>query len=85
MAYWLIRSSDFKFSVMHRAGTRGRAADALSRVNTGRIGTFDLRDKDDGPEMMLPFVKQRGGKITYDRDGDSDLSCICKQCDDIVK
>lgn len=48
-------------------------------------GTDTTQGEDDSQEMVVSFVEHGGKKVNDDHEGNSDLLCICKQCEDTFK
>lgn len=80
---WRLRLSAVEFAVVNRAGIKSQATDPLVQFKTK--GTDTTEWDDELPEIMVSFLRQRGGKINDDHDEDSELLCNCQQRDDIVE
>lgn len=79
---WRFRLSESEFGVVHRAGIRYQAADALSRRETGVTDTIKVND--DLPEILIALIEHRGEKMSNDQDVKYDSYCIFPQDFDTV-
>lgn len=57
---------DFDLNIVHRTGIKTEAANALSKLEKGRMDTTHLDDA--SAEMMVSLIEQGGTKIIDDHD-----------------
>lgn len=61
---WRLIVSEFKFDIVHRAGIKNHAADALSQSKTAGMDLFE--PDDDLTEIRVSLVTQPGEKVNDD-------------------